>query len=163
MIPRPQYVLPAQTPIFEQGPIQGLPLANAVINTNWFDTFQVQDGGIQAPQTGAIVDSGSEIQTGVGTTAAIAAYFLDLYVDHNNANGAPLTIDIFGRMAQALDNIVNAPTVRRLVVQASELGSNEIRPLMTTVRITSRFFQVRYTYPGFNATRFATSLNLRAV
>ncbi len=163
MIPRPVGFLPAQTPLFEQGGLAGLPLANAVISTAWFDTYQVLDGEIQIPQTGLTVDSGSEAITGTGTTAQIGAYYLDLYADHNNANGAPLTIDIRGAIAQALE--VGGPPVlllRRFIVQPSELGSGEVRPFMSTARITARFFQVRYVYPGFNATRFSTALTMRA-
>lgn len=164
MIPRPGYVLPAQRAIFEQGGNQGLPLAGGAIASKWFDAYQVHKGGIQAPQTGAIVSSGNESIRGVGTTLRVGAYFLDVWCDHDNAAHAPFRFDLHGAIADALEP--GAVTMLHFadwwVPPAAFVAPTTIRGNFRRFTIHSRLFRISSTYAASNATRFSLSAVLRA-
>ncbi len=162
MIRRPYYVLPAQTPIFERGGLAGLPLANEIFSTKFFDVFAVERGGIPVPQTGAIVETSSEAITGVGTTTGIGAYYLDIYSEHDNAAGSFYTLAIEGAIAQALE-VGGPPTLQLagLVILPADVDG-AVRPFMMRVPVACRYFRIRTFYPATNATRFALSATLRA-
>jgi hypothetical protein len=163
MIPRPVYYLPGQAVVFERGPLQGNPLANAVFSSGWFDVFQVQPGQIVAPQTSALVDGTSEAITGVGTVCNVAAYYLDLFVEHTNATFLSLALVVEGQIAQALQ--AGGPPLMRLadlVVPTQDPGTGETRPYTLRVPVLSRFVRTTVTYPNVNSTRFNMSAVLRA-
>lgn len=162
MIPRPVYILPGQAVIFEQGPTQGNPLANAVITSGWFDVFQVQPGQLVAPQTAALVDGTSEAITGIGTTANVAAYQLDLFTEHNNASGLSYTLDVEANIAQALGSGAAVYRLASLIVPTQDPGTGETRAYTHRVPVTARFVRIKATYPNVNSTRFHLSAVLRA-
>lgn len=164
MIPRPFYVLPAQRAIVERGSAAGLPASGAVITSQWFDVYQVHKGGIIVPQTGAIVSAGSETLRGVGSTLRVGAYYLDVFCQHANALGLPLTIEIETSPADALaaaaDVGVDSWT---MVVQAQELVTGRVAPATRRFPIAARFVRLNLTYPTSDATRFHLAAVLRGV
>ena len=167
MIPRPVYHIPSQIVILERGPAQGNPGISEAFTSPFFDTYSLHPQGALAPQTGAIVDTGDESIVGVGLTRRPAMYYLDCFLEHTNANGLPLVVEILGQVAQAMQS--PAPPgmeLRSLIVQAAEgptPATGRAIPFNTRLLITVRYFQIKWTYPAVAATRFHASFVLRAV
>lgn len=167
MIPRPIYHMPAQLVVLERGPTQGNPGISEAFASPFFDTFNVHPQGVLAPQTGVIVSTGDESTSGAGLTRRPALYWLDCFLEHTNADGLPLSVQILGDVAQSMQ--VPAPPameLRSFIVQTAEgptpLAGRAI-PFYTRVLIPPRYFQIVWTYPAVAAARFHASFVLRAV
>lgn len=167
MIPRPGYFIPSQIVVLERGPTQGNPGISEAYESPFFDTFNVHPQGVIAPQTGAIVSTGDESTSGVGLTRRPALYWLDCFLEHTNADGLPLTVQILGDVCQAMQVAVPPEMeLRSFIVQTAEgptpLAGTAI-PFYTRILIPVRYFQIKWTYPAVAAARFHASFVLRAV
>jgi hypothetical protein len=166
MIPRPQYVLPAQRVIYEKGGAAGLPGISEAFTSQWFDVLQVHKGGIQVPQTGAIVDGGSEIRRGVGTTLRVGLYYLDVWTEHSNALFVPYQLIIRASNADALESALfqhDHYSGWWVPSDGSAFFGDVIRNgNFRRFPIYSRFVRLAYTYADQAATRFSLTATLRA-
>jgi hypothetical protein len=151
--------MPQQLPVVEQGGAGGLPLANATFISQWHDTYRAHLENIIVTQSGASVRTDDVTNLPDTLLRWSGLYFLDLWASHSNTAFLPMIIHVDFNMASALGATVGTASLAFVAPINEVVGGNVFS---TTVRIPSRLFRVRWTYPASNSTYFGFSAVLRS-